>query len=128
MLTLTILDQDQAALSVTEHATLTEAVREYEGWTKAGAAEYLVQGTMDLDCACKRVMESRNRLISLALCMPVLRTPQAPGHYIQATGTVEMKAPQVCKLLGALRFPANDMPHVDVEITSKTFVVGWQQR
>lgn len=124
-LTLTILDSDAAALSVTEHATLTEALNEYKGWAAQGAVDYLVQGTMDLNCACKRILESRNRVLSVAFTMPVIGQH---GDYMQAAGSVELKAPQVCKLLEALRFPAAHIPRVDVEITSKTFVVGWQQR
>lgn len=122
-LILTILDADNAGMSVTEHDTLTEALNEFAGWGTQGATDYIVQGSMDLDCACKRVMESRNRTISLAVHVAV--QPYETCSNTELSGArVELKAPQVCKFLQALSFPANSIPRIAVQITSTEFRLG----
>lgn len=100
-LTLTILDSDQAALSVTEHDTLTEALNEYAGWAKQGATDYMVQGTMQVDCACKRVLESRNRLITVRMGAH-LQPYSTCSNELTFFAQIEVKAPQAVKYLEAI--------------------------
>lgn len=137
MLTLTQFDGDDTCVSVTEHATLGEALAEHGGWTKTGAAvRYLVQGTMTLDCACKRAMESRNRKITMSLRAPA-QVHIDSKETSELCFTVELKAPQACKLLQHMQTSSNDNygtsathegvrtePLIEVSITNDTFHIG----
>lgn len=120
MLTLTLQTVnpigDAETLSVTEHATLTESLNEFEGWRKSGANAYMVQGNMTVACACKRVLESRNRAISLYVTLAFNET-DAAGSYI------EVKAPQAVKYLETVLGGAENA-EVTVTITNTEFRIG----
>jgi hypothetical protein len=116
MLTLTQFDAEKQCLSVTEHETLAQALAEYKGWEKAGAVAYLVQGTMNADCVCKRTMESRNRTIYLKLAAKSATGDISEDH-------IELKAPQACKYLSLL-FGGAPATEFDVTITNDEFRIG----
>lgn len=100
-------------LGATEHATLTEAIREFEGWQKAGAVRYLVQGNMSIDCVCKRTMESRNRKIELYIAVPGVGAQH-----------IEVKAPQACKYLREVAGDKVDTAEIMVSVSNDEFRIG----
>lgn len=116
-LTLQQFDAENACVSVTEHDTLTEALREHDGWKQAGAVRYMVQGTMSVDCVCKRTMESRNRNIELYIEMPFNNGADKNGDYI------EVKAPQACKYLQTV-LGAVENAEIMVTVTNDLFRIG----
>ena len=120
-LTLTISKQganaeDFDCLSVTEHDTLTEALNEFAGWDKQGATHYMVQGTMSVQCACKRILESRNRAIQVFVTMTFNGT-DANGDYI------DVKAPQAVAYLETV-LGGIDNAEVDVLFTNNMLRIG----
>lgn len=118
-LTLQQFDAEHVLLNATEHETLTEALREYEGWAKQGSVEYLVQGTMSVQCACKRILESRNRTIQVHV-QRQRRTPDGERADSYAGALLALKAPQAVTVLTALHA---DDDTVEVTITNSMFQV-----
>lgn len=111
MLKLQQMDKAGVVVSETEHATLTAALSEHKGWqTATQSTTYRVTGTMSVECACKRILESRNRAITVALM-------RAGAEH--AFGVL-LKAPQAVHMLEMLQAPGTD---VEVHITSTEFDV-----
>lgn len=115
-LTATLFDVAGTVLSVTEHDTLTEALNEFTGWAKQGATGYMVQGSMTVDCVCKRTMESRNREIELRMTLS-FNGDDRHSEY------VAVKAPQACKYLSTVLGGAANA-EVNVTITEALFRIG----
>lgn len=122
-LTLQQFDAEHVLLNATEHSTMTEALNEFKGWEKAGAVRYLLQGTMSAQCACKRILESRNRAITVQVLRPVRDEAGVvlQGEGSMAEAALTLKAPQAVAVLEALHKP-EEMVFVDV--TEATFAVS----
>lgn len=121
-LKLEIADAHGVTLSTTQHATLAEALAEFKGWQRAGATTYRVTGSMLVEDACKRIMESRNREIYVHFGMSVQPYTTCVNAET-ALGVLDFSAPQACKMLRALKL-AGDATRTQVDITNSTFHVG----
>ncbi len=124
MFKLEIRNAANELVSNTDHETLALALAEFAGWKPAAdrtqeKLTYNINGQVSVDCACKKIMESRNRTLSLGLSCSYSKSVEETAQLSEPIPVV-LKAPQICMLLGTM-LDAEAL--VSIQVTDTEMVV-----